>query len=138
MCECGCSELSNPVRIIKIDSNKYIAIERSPGCEYCGYGPNVNLFFYDKIGFEDMLSESGLEPEKIKFDEYGGDVIGISSLNAVVLRKELQKYYGKEKFMFVEGDDEDIEYDEDIDGPLMDESLFDIISTAVYAPDEEI
>ena len=72
MGECGCGSIE-PEIILKINSNKYIVIEKYKGCSYCVAPITTSILFFDKKGFEDYYGKyyhDKIEP--VEFNKDGG------------------------------------------------------------------
>jgi len=71
MGQCGCGDLQVH-RIFKIDEDRYVVLNKYPGCTYCEAVIGLTVYFFNKQAFKEWLEGYEEDVEDVQFDEYGG------------------------------------------------------------------
>lgn len=113
MGECGCGQVI-PYKVLKINGNKYIVIEKYRGCDYCVAPIGISMYFLDKKGFDEWFVSTGeLDYTDVEVIEFTNNYVSSQHfafmsqddlLTSVMGMRELAKEYGDvEDFIIDEG-----------------------------------
>ncbi|KKM14823.1 hypothetical protein LCGC14_1702160 [marine sediment metagenome] len=91
MGQCGCGDLI-PYESLRIANDKYLVVEKYPGCQYCGGPIGISLHFFSEQGWHEWVKDHDKPySDSVLFDEYGGEVKGYGLFGAEELSQVAKK-----------------------------------------------